>query len=123
MMPRITAPRIPAAAVAGSRRATATITARMQRTTPTARTAVVLLLGPPRLPKPPSLVDALFRGRLERIVLKFDNGGVVQFGADRIKKGILSVDLPIAAPIIIVDRECGLRKATQELTVLDTLLD
>jgi hypothetical protein len=44
-------------------------------------------------------------------------------GADRIKKGILSVDLPIAAPIIIVDRECGLRKATQELTVLDTLLD
>jgi len=85
---------------------------------------VVLLLGPPRLPKPPSLVDALFRGRLERIVLKFDNGGVVQFGADRIKKGILSVDLPIAAPIIIVDRECGLRsKATQQLTILDTLLD
>ena len=123
MMPRITAPRIPAAAVAGSWRATATITARMQRTTPTARTAVVLLLGPPRLPRPPSLVDALFRGRLERIVLKFDNGGVVQFEADRIKKGILSVDLPIAVPIIIVDRECGLRKATQELTVLDTLPD
>ena len=123
MMPRITAPRIPAAAVAGSRRATATIRARMQRTTPTARTDVVLLLGPPRLPKPPSLGDALFPGRLERRVLKFDNGGVVQFGADRIKKGILSVDLPIAVPIIIVDRECGLRKATQELTVLDTLPD
>ena len=53
----------------------------------------------------PRFGDAFFCRRFQTEIRQFDNRFVAQFDADCVEESIFSVDLPVAAPIVVIDRQ------------------